>query len=110
GGPFLPVPAPGTVHIELEVEAPAEGAQLWFHVLPKDGLKPTRQREKLSLMPGERRTYRYDITLPAGSPGVETQLGLMSAAQRLVVHRLGIARTKSEQSPAVRVPSVDGGT
>jgi glycerophosphoryl diester phosphodiesterase len=111
-GPFLAVPAPGAVHIELEVEAPREGAELWFHVLPKDGLKPKRPRDELKLEAGERRKYEYDVTLPAGSPGVETRLGLKSPSQRLVVHRLSVTQTQRGQADAPAAPplsSVDGG-
>jgi glycerophosphoryl diester phosphodiesterase len=92
GGPSLRVPPGGQIHVDLEVEAPARGTDFWFKVATKTGPEP-RPREELHLEPGERRTFAWDLTLPDGSPGVETLLGVSSSDVQLRVLRLAITLT-----------------
>jgi hypothetical protein len=84
-GTALAVPPDSQVHVELEVEAPAADVDFWFQLVAKDGAK--RPREMLHLAAGERRTFSWDVALAAGSPGLETRLGLRSSEARLNVVR-----------------------
>jgi glycerophosphoryl diester phosphodiesterase len=103
-GPFLPVPAGGHVHVDLEVEAPAQSSSFWFRILAKDGKKPGRA-EKIQLEPGERRKLAWDVTLPAGSPGLETSLGMSSRDASLIVHRLTVTMRPASASDAELIPA-----
>jgi glycerophosphoryl diester phosphodiesterase len=106
-GPYLAVPPGQTVHVALDVEALETGAKFWFDVVHKHRKDVIRPREELALKPKERRLFDYDLTIPAGSAGIETRLGLAAASERLVVRRFDVTLSSLQQgAPVEAMPDV----
>lgn len=106
-GPYLAVPAGQTVHVAFDVEAAAEGTNLWFDVVNKHRKDAVRPREAIALKAGERRLFEYDMMLPVGSAGIETRLGMATPGDRMVLHRLDVElRGEAQDVPQIAAPTV----
>lgn len=106
-GPDLAVPPQQAVHVELEAEAGTEGARFWFDMKHKNREEPARPREEFSLAAKERKSFTFDVSLPEGSPGIETRLGLASKGETLTVHRLRV--TQGDRAPVGPAGEADAG-
>jgi glycerophosphoryl diester phosphodiesterase len=100
-GPNLAVPPGRALHVELDIEADADGSELWLTLIEKNRPQPARPREGIRLAPGERRVFTYDMALPAGSPGIEARLGLSSPSDRALVFRLNISHRELRAAAGV---------
>jgi len=106
-GPDLAVPPQQAVHVELDAEGGAEGARFWFDMKHKNREEPARPREEFSLAAKERKSFTFDVSLPQGSPGIETRLGLASKGESLTVHRLRV--TQGNRVPMGPTGEADAG-
>jgi glycerophosphoryl diester phosphodiesterase len=100
------VPPKQAVRLELDAEAPANGARFWLEMAHENRKQPARAREALTLAANERRLFTFDVPLPNGSPGIETRLGLESEKERLVIYKLRISQQELSTPGGTTVPTV----